>query len=112
MAGAAMVTRFVAGTSNIKCGMVSHPWYNLPKLIRLDVSRTYSGPTTVSRLLSWSPKLKVLCTMNCQVLEENNTFNVNKYKGKLLLALFTDIFKGLASLFVNATKMGGNILLE
>jgi len=31
---------------------------------------------------------------------------VNKFKGKLLVALFTDIFKGLASLFVNATKMG------
>jgi hypothetical protein len=105
-AGAAMVSRFVAGTSNMKCGVISHPWYKLPKLIGLDVSRTDIGPTAVSRLLSLSPNLKVLYAMNCQVLQENNTFSVNKFKGKLLVALFTDIFKGLASLFVNATKMG------
>jgi hypothetical protein len=72
----------------------------------LDVSRTDIGPIAVSRLLSLSPNLKVLYAMNCQVLQENNTFSVNKFKGKLLVALFTDIFKGLASLFVNATKMG------
>jgi hypothetical protein len=78
----------------------------------LDVSRTDIDPSAVSRLLSLSPSLKVLCAMNCPVLEEDNAFSVNKYKGKLLLALFNDIFKGLASLFADITKMGKNVLLE
>ncbi|KAJ6328266.1 hypothetical protein OIU77_010039 [Salix suchowensis] len=102
----------VAGTSNMKWGVVSHLWHKLPKLIGLDVSRTDIGPSAVSRLLSLSPSLKVLCAMNCPVLEEDNTFSVNKYEGKLLLALFTDIFKGLASLFAETTKMGKNALLD
>ncbi|KAJ6400233.1 hypothetical protein OIU84_015810 [Salix udensis] len=102
----------VAGTSNMKWGVVSHLWHKLPKLIGLDVSRTDIGPSAVSRLLSLSPSLKVLCAMNCPVLEEDNTFSANKYEGKLLLALFTDIFKGLASLFAETTKMGKNILLH
>ncbi|KAJ6709888.1 PROTEIN ARABIDILLO 1 [Salix koriyanagi] len=102
----------VAGTSNMKWGVVSHLWHKLPKLIGLDVSRTDIGPSAVSRLLSLSPSLKVLCALNCPVLEADNTFSVNKYKGKLLLALFTDIFKGLASLFADTTKMGKNVLLE
>ncbi|KAJ7007364.1 protein ARABIDILLO 1 [Populus alba x Populus x berolinensis] len=102
----------VAGTSNMKWGVVSHLWHKLPKLIGLDVSRTDIEPSAVSRLLSLSPSLKVLCAMNCPVLEEDNTFSVNKYKGKLLLALFNDIFEGLASLFADTTKMGKNVLLE
>ena len=102
----------VAGTSNMKWGVVSHLWHKLPKLIGLDVSRTDIDPSAVSRLLSLSPSLKVLCAMNCPVLEEDNAFSVNKYKGKLLLALFNDIFKGLASLFADITKMGKNVLLE
>ncbi|KAJ9171192.1 hypothetical protein P3X46_014588 [Hevea brasiliensis] len=104
----------VAGTSNMKWGVISHLWHKLPKLIGLDVSRTDIGPTAVSRLLSSSHSLKVLCALNCSVLEEDTTFSANRYKGKLLIALFTDVFKGLASLFADTTnsKKGKNAFLD
>ncbi|KAJ4825902.1 Protein ARABIDILLO 1 [Turnera subulata] len=102
----------VAGTSSMKWGVVSHLWHKLPNLIGLDVSRTDIGPTAVSRLLSSSHSLKVLCALNCPVLEEDPGFSGARYKGKLLLAHFTDIFKGLASLFVDTTVKGKNMLLE
>lgn len=102
----------VAGTSNMKWGVVSHLWHKLPKLIGLDVSRTDIGPTAVSRLLSSSHSMKVFCALNCPALEEDTTFSANRYKGKLLLALFTDIFKGLASLFADITKGGKNVFLD
>uniref|UniRef100_A0A2P2K1I1 F-box domain-containing protein n=1 Tax=Rhizophora mucronata TaxID=61149 RepID=A0A2P2K1I1_RHIMU len=102
----------VAGTSNMKWGVVSHLWYRLPKLTCLDVSRTDIGPTAVSRLLSSSPSLKVLCALNCNVLEEDATFSANRQKGKLLIALSTDIFEVLASLFADTTEKGKNVLLE
>lgn len=104
----------VAGTSNMKWGVISHLWHKLPKLIGLDVSRTDIGPTAVCRLLSSSHSLKVLCALNCSVLEEDTTFSANRYKGKVLIALFTDLFKGLTSLFANTTysKKGKNVFLD
>ncbi|KAJ8748731.1 hypothetical protein K2173_011283 [Erythroxylum novogranatense] len=102
----------IAGTSSMKWNVVSHLWHKLPKLIGLDVSRTDIDPAAVSRLLSSSPSLKVLCALSCPVLEEDASFSTNRYKGKLLLALFTDIFETLASLFVDTTKKGKNVLLD
>lgn len=102
----------VSGTSNMKWGVVSDFWHKLPKLTGLDVSRTDIGPAAVSRLLSSSDSLKVFCALNCPVLEEYASFNVNKNKGKLLLALFTDIFKEIASLFVDTTNKAKNVFLD
>ncbi|KAJ9188526.1 hypothetical protein P3X46_003878 [Hevea brasiliensis] len=104
----------VAGTSNMKWGVISHLWHKLPQLIGLDVSRTDIGPTAVTRLLSSSHSLKVLCALNCSVLEEDTTFTANRYKGKLLIALFSDIFKGLLSLFALTTnsKKVNNVFLD
>ncbi|XP_017969337.1 PREDICTED: protein ARABIDILLO 1 isoform X1 [Theobroma cacao] len=102
----------VAGTSNMKWGVVSLLWHKLPKLIGLDVSRTDIGPTAVYRLLSASQSLKVLCALNCAVLEEDTSISTVKTKGKLLLALFTDIFRGLSSLFAETTKKGRNVFLD
>ncbi|OMO69584.1 Armadillo [Corchorus capsularis] len=102
----------VAGTSNMKWGVVSNLWHKLPKLIGLDVSRTDIGPPAVSRLLSSSQSLKVLCALNCPVLEEDTSVCTIKTKGKLLLALFSDIFRGLSSLFAETTKKGRNVFLE
>ncbi|GFZ00699.1 similar to ARABIDILLO-1 [Actinidia rufa] len=93
----------VAGTTNMKWVMVSQHWSKLPNLIGLDISRTDVVPT-VLRLLSSSQSLKVLCALNCPALEEDASFTTNNNKGKLLLALFTDIFKGLASLFADISK--------
>ncbi|XP_022770194.1 protein ARABIDILLO 1-like isoform X2 [Durio zibethinus] len=102
----------VAGTSNMKWGVVSHLWHKLPKLIGLDVSRTDIGSTAVSRLLSSSQSLKVLCALNCPVLEEDTSISTSKTKDKLLLALFSDIFRGLSSLFAETTKKGRNVFLD
>ncbi|XP_057497125.1 protein ARABIDILLO 1-like isoform X2 [Actinidia eriantha] len=93
----------VAGTTNMKWVLVSQHWIKLPNLIGLDVSRTDVFPT-VLRLLSSSQSLKVLCALNCPALEADASFAFNNNKGKLLLALFTDIFKGLASLFAGISK--------
>ncbi|XP_057981640.1 protein ARABIDILLO 1 [Malania oleifera] len=92
----------VAGTSNVKWSSVSHLWSKLPNLGGLDVSRTDVGPSAVLRLLSSSQSLRVLCALNCHHLEDDSNFVAHhKYKGKLLLALFTDIFKGLTSLLAD-----------
>ncbi|XVF73515.1 hypothetical protein PTKIN_Ptkin12aG0207800 [Pterospermum kingtungense] len=102
----------VAGTSNMKWALVSHLWCKLPKLIGLDVSRTDIGSTAVSRLLSSSQSLKVLCALNCPVLEVGTSISTVKTKGKLLLALSSDIFRGLSSLFAETTKDGRNVFLD
>ncbi|CAL1406091.1 unnamed protein product [Linum trigynum] len=102
----------VSGTSNMKWGVVSHLWTRLPKLVGLDVSRTDIGPAAVSRLLSSSLTLKVICALNCSALEEDTTFSGDIYRGKLLLAQFTDIFKGIASLFADSTKKLKNVFVD
>ncbi|KAK9142867.1 hypothetical protein Syun_012267 [Stephania yunnanensis] len=87
----------VAGTRNMKWNLSGQHWSKLPNLIGLDVSRTDIGPSVVSRFLSSSLSLKVLCALNCPVLEEGEpaVYNV---KTKFLVAHFRDIFKEVASL--------------
>ncbi|CAN1289906.1 Protein ARABIDILLO 1 [Linum perenne] len=102
----------VAGTSNMKWAVISHLWTRLPKLIGLDVSRTDISPAAVSRLLSSSQTLKVMCALNCSALEEDTTFSVDRHRGKLLLANFTDIFKGVSSLFADNTKKLKNVFVD
>ncbi|KAI9180209.1 hypothetical protein LWI28_002332 [Acer negundo] len=102
----------VAGTSNLKWNLISQVWHKLPKLIMLDVSRTDVGPVAISRLLSSSKSLKVLCALNCPVLEQNTSLSTGKNKGKLVIAFSTDIFKGVASLFVDAPKKEKNVFLD
>ncbi|KAA8520455.1 hypothetical protein F0562_014711 [Nyssa sinensis] len=102
----------VAGTTNMKWGLVSQHWSKLPNLIGLDVSRTDIIPNAVSRLFSSSQSLKVLCALNCPTLEEDASFASNNYKNILLLALFSDIFKGVTSLFVDNTMKERDVLLD
>ncbi|XP_027113367.2 protein ARABIDILLO 1-like [Coffea eugenioides] len=103
----------VAGTTSVKWSMVLQHWNKLPNLGGLDVSRTDIIPNAVSRLFSSSQSLKVLCALNCPALEEDASFVSNtNHRGKLLLALFTDIFKGVASLFADTTKQERNTFLN
>ncbi|KAH9627473.1 hypothetical protein KSS87_006164 [Heliosperma pusillum] len=108
----------VAGTSNLKWDLVSHWWSKLPCLVGLDVSRTDIGPSAVSRLLWSCSSLRVLCVMNCSVVEEDSGF-VSSYgnmgcfsKGTLLISLFSNVFKGVANLFVDNSMKGRNAFLE
>ncbi|KAF1895788.1 hypothetical protein Lal_00037904 [Lupinus albus] len=102
----------VAGTSGMKWGVVSNLWHELPNLIGLDVSRTDIGPSTVARLLASSQNLRIMCGLNCPILEEDTSFSASKYKNKLLISLSTDIFKGLGSLFFDDTNKGKNVFLD
>ncbi|KAL2478009.1 Protein ARABIDILLO 1 [Forsythia ovata] len=103
----------VAGTTNIKWNLVLQPWSKLPHLTGLDVSRTDITPSTVLRMFSSLRSLKVLGALNCPALENDATFvSNNNHKGKVLLAVFTDILKGVATLSVDTTKDEGNIFLN
>ncbi|CAI9786044.1 unnamed protein product [Fraxinus pennsylvanica] len=103
----------VAGTCNIRWGMVLQHWKKLRHLTGLDVCRTDITPNAVSGLLKSWHSLKVLCALNCQALEEDATFVPgNNYKGKVLFAVSTDNFKGVASLFDDTTKNERNVFLN
>ncbi|KAL9234353.1 hypothetical protein vseg_009233 [Gypsophila vaccaria] len=108
----------VAGTSNLNWELVSNLWSKLPRLVGLDLSRTDVVSSAVSRLLSCSPSLRVLCALNCSVVEGDGGF-VMSYgnegcfsKGKLLISMFSDIFKGVGRLFVDNSMNGKNVFLE
>ncbi|KAE8702021.1 Protein ARABIDILLO 1 [Hibiscus syriacus] len=102
----------VAGASNMKWDLVSHLWHKLPKLIGLDVSRTDISLDVVSRLLSSSQSLKILCALNCTVLEQDPSISTTKTNGKVLLSLFADILKKLSSLFAETSIKRRNLFLE
>lgn len=103
----------VAGTTNIKWILASEHWSELPNLIGLDVSRTDISCSAIERMFSSSKSLKVLCALYCPALNKNPIFVFNnKNKGKLLLTLFTDIFKEVASLFICTKNKVRNIFLE
>ncbi|KAE9592188.1 hypothetical protein Lal_00012965 [Lupinus albus] len=102
----------VAGTSGMKWGVVSNHWHKLLNLIGLDVSRTDIGPFAVARLLASSQNLRILCALDCPILEEDTSFSASRYKNKLLISISTDIFKGLGYLFFDATYKGKNVFLD
>lgn len=103
----------VAGTTNIEWPTASEHWSKLPKLSGVDVSRTDITPVSVFKLFSSSQSLRVMCALNCPDLEDDANFVAHKSnKGKLLLALFTDIFKSVASLFADTTKKERNIFSD
>ncbi|CAA0820399.1 Protein ARABIDILLO 1 [Striga hermonthica] len=103
----------VAGTTNLQWDLVLQNWTSLPNLVGLDVSRTDIEPSTVTRFFSSSASLKVLCALNCPSLEEDSSFASNKnLKGKVLLAVFTDILKGVASVVGDNPKSDGNCFLD
>ncbi|KAI3905209.1 hypothetical protein MKX01_017455 [Papaver californicum] len=112
--GNVMSIRFlsVAGTRNMKWNSALHLWNLLPNLICLDVSRTDVTSAVVVRLMSTTTSLKVVCALNCPILEEESNHTAYNVKGKLLLALFSDIFKGVASLFADTTVKGRNVFSD
>ncbi|KAL4178605.1 hypothetical protein AMTRI_Chr13g83110 [Amborella trichopoda] len=86
----------IAGTRNINWALASQLWSKLPNLVALDVSRTDVPPSAAYKLLS-SENLKVLCALNCPILEDGGNYGAYVIKSKVLLALFTDIIKGINS---------------
>ncbi|KAF7138950.1 hypothetical protein RHSIM_Rhsim07G0034900 [Rhododendron simsii] len=65
-----------------------------------------------TRRMNWA-SLKVLCALHCPALEEGDRGTTNYYpRGKLVIALFTDIFKELASLLGDVTKKESNVFSD
>ncbi|CAN6899019.1 unnamed protein product [Brassica oleracea] len=97
----------VTRTLNMDWRAAAESWGKLPNLTGLDVSRTGVDHGTVSRLLTSSKSLKVVCALNCPVLEHDADFNPGRFEGKLLIAKFNDTLNGIASLFFedNSSKM-------
>lgn len=90
----------VAGSSNLNWILASEYLSTLPHLKCLDVSRTNIVPVALSRLLSTSENLLILCALSCPAIDNDPKFvDHKKFKGKLLITLSTDIFKGVCSLF-------------
>ncbi|XP_022842953.1 protein ARABIDILLO 1-like [Olea europaea var. sylvestris] len=103
----------VAGTRNIKWGLILQHWKKLPHLTGLDVSRTDITPHAALTLVKTWKSLKVLCALNCRALEEDASFVYNNnHKGKFLFAVSTDNFKVAASLFADTTKNERNVFLD
>ncbi|XP_062204853.1 protein ARABIDILLO 1-like [Phragmites australis] len=101
----------VAGCRNLKWATASASWTQLPSLIAIDVSRTDVSSSAVSRLISHSKTLKLICTLNCSFVEDEQTHNPAAFsnsKGKLVLTITSHIFKSIASLFpgVDAKEHG------
>ncbi|KAK3157147.1 hypothetical protein QOZ80_2AG0116820 [Eleusine coracana subsp. coracana] len=92
----------VSGCRNLKWATASAFWAQLPSLLAIDVSRTDVSPSAVSRLISHSKTLKVICTLNCSSVEDEQAHNPAAFsnsKGKLVLTITSDIVKSIASLF-------------
>lgn len=94
----------LAGSRSVKWGVVSEFVSKLPNLVGLDVSRTDISPTAVQKLLSSAKSLKVLCALNCPVLEVEGNLPSYNTGDRLLLAFFRDSFKEVASLFADNTR--------
>ncbi|KAJ4896262.1 Protein ARABIDILLO 2 [Raphanus sativus] len=95
----------VTGTSNINWRIAAESWEKLPNLTGLDVSRTSIDHVAVSRLLTSSQSLKVVCALNCPLLDNVADFDPDRFGGKLLIAMFNNTLNGMTSLFEDNSKM-------
>ncbi|KAJ6801556.1 protein ARABIDILLO 1-like [Iris pallida] len=92
----------LSGSNGLNWASAALAWSKLPNLTAVDLSRTDVSPSAVSRLLSLSKSVRVICALNCSALEMEGNHSPSTFcskKGKLVLAFFTDVFKGIASLF-------------
>ncbi|XP_052883459.1 protein ARABIDILLO 1-like isoform X2 [Gossypium arboreum] len=101
----------VAGTRNLKWGSAAQVLSRLPCLVCLDISRTDVNLSAITRFLSSSQNLKVVCALNCPVFEREVDSNpMQSHKGKVLLTFLNDIFKGVTSLFADNSKNVTDVL--
>lgn len=73
----------MAGSAHINWILATDSWNKMPNLKVLDVNRTNIVHHTVFRFLSSLKSLKVLCALNCPLLEQDiSVVAANDYKGK------------------------------
>ncbi|KAJ7541588.1 hypothetical protein O6H91_10G066300 [Diphasiastrum complanatum] len=87
----------VAGSRIILWSSAAYLWSKTLNLVALDVSRTEITPNDVTCLLT-SSKLRILCALNCPILEDASDSVVYHCKDKVLLARFTDLIKGMTAI--------------
>ncbi|KAL0714744.1 hypothetical protein Bca4012_021723 [Brassica carinata] len=85
----------VARTSNMDWRVAVESWGKLPNLTGLDVSRTSIDHAAVTRLLTSSPSLKLVCAFKCTMLEHDADLDPDGFEGKLM---FNNNFNRMASL--------------
>ncbi|KAL0642062.1 hypothetical protein Bca4012_103066 [Brassica carinata] len=85
----------VARTSNMNWRVAAESWGKLPNLTCLDVSRTSIDHAAVTRLLTSSPSLKLVCAFKCTMLEHDTDLDPDRFEGKLM---FNNNFNRMASL--------------
>uniref|UniRef100_M8AIS3 Protein ARABIDILLO 1 n=1 Tax=Aegilops tauschii TaxID=37682 RepID=M8AIS3_AEGTA len=79
---------------------LSKMFIGLPSLTALDVSRTDVSPGAVSRLISHSTTLRLICALNCASLEEEEAHSPAAFansRGKLVLTINRTISKYIAA---------------
>ncbi|PAN48465.1 hypothetical protein GQ55_9G397100 [Panicum hallii var. hallii] len=92
----------VAGCRSLKWATASTSWTQLPSLIAIDVSRTDVPTNAISRLISNSKTLKLICALNCISVEEELVQDPSVFrntKGKLVLTVKSHIFKSITTMF-------------
>lgn len=87
----------IAGCRCVAWAMAALYWSKLPNLVGLDVSRTDITPIALTYLLS-APELKVVCALNCPLLEEGSSPKPSPSSKTVLLSRFTDLNEGLEAL--------------
>ncbi|KAB2038169.1 hypothetical protein ES319_D03G127200v1 [Gossypium barbadense] len=101
----------VSGTRNLKWGSAAQVLSRLPCMVCLDISRTDVNLSAITRFLSSSQNLKVLCALNCPVFEgEVDSNTMQSHKGRVLLTFLNGIFKGVTSLFADNSKNVTDVL--
>ncbi|TYG76733.1 hypothetical protein ES288_D03G137500v1 [Gossypium darwinii] len=101
----------VSGTRNLKWGSAAQVLSRLPCMVCLDISRTDVNLSAITRFLSSSQNLKVLCALNCPVFEgEVDSNTMQSHKGRVLLTFLNGIFKGVTSLFADNSKNFTDVL--
>ncbi|KAG2539335.1 protein ARABIDILLO 1-like isoform X1 [Panicum virgatum] len=92
----------IAGCRSLKWATASTSWIQLPSLIAIDLSRTDVPTNAISRLISNSKTLKLICALNCISVEEELVQDPSVFrntKGKLVLTVKSHIFKSIAAMF-------------
>ncbi|TYI90427.1 hypothetical protein E1A91_D03G121600v1 [Gossypium mustelinum] len=101
----------VSRTRNLKWGSAAQVLSRLPCMVCLDISRTDVNLSAITRFLSSSQNLKVLCALNCPVFEgEVDSNTMQSHKGRVLLTFLNGNFKGVTSLFTDNSKNVTDVL--
>ncbi|XP_047326291.1 protein ARABIDILLO 2-like [Impatiens glandulifera] len=91
----------LAGSDKLESDEFIEQLIKFPNLIALDVSRTKIKSSGISKLLSCSHTLKVLCAIKCEALENDTNFNPTNVMGIELISMLTRIPISLSSLALN-----------